>query len=345
MVSADIGPTPSFEQVIEALDKRNTIFHSQPSWHFKYEATWKDLTGKSPIWPDRRDVDVSYKNDSLFLYTAYPAPPQEKNGLKREFWSVYHKGVSADRQNASVVLSGGFNPGGLQYNYLTDAVGLDIYRNLAPVTINVKGWAEAIKERPVLPESLQRENKSYAVQAQPETVAGADCFVVKEKSGDDSMWLDPKLNFAPRKREIHISARGKRPEARIIWNSSDWKEDASGLWFPRQIEVTYLDMNGTAFRLQKVRVESIDFQELPDSYFVCPIPPTSIVSDTIRKVEYTTHMGGVNPLDLAATQAKQHISLGKSPMFLLMNGIIVTSACLWMLIKHYRKSNQQDVVK
>jgi hypothetical protein len=149
----------------------------------------------------------------------------------------------------------------------------------------------------------------YAVRRQRELVDDHSCVVV-ENPGKDTLWIDPQLGFAVRKRVYGHSPTSTFSTSHYYL--SEFEEVASGVWLPRRsVRESFLRgptvgrESEPAFR-ETIEVSKISANDVPDDLFVLSFPPGAWVSDfrdTVARGTYQVPKEGVDPLDASIKDA------------------------------------------
>jgi len=123
-----------------------------------------------------------------------------------------------------------------------------------------------------------------------ESFDGRPCVVLK-KSGEETLWLDPQMNYAVRKREVLYVGSGL---LRARLRNSDFVQISPGLWLPRNCDLDYCappgapeGIKGIPLLRSSLRVRRLSVNDVPDSRFVIHVNPGTLVADST--VERLSH--------------------------------------------------------
>jgi hypothetical protein len=125
--------------------------------------------------------------------------------------------------------------------------------------------------------------KGYKVQAGWEEVDGHRCAVVT-RGKEEKLWLDPRLNYGIRRRELSDPESGLTQD---IFHNQDFVELPPGVWLPKTCVWERCAPPGAPVALRgkplarwTLTISKIHLNDVPDALFSLKIAPGTIVMDT-----------------------------------------------------------------
>lgn len=281
----------TFEQIVDASRKRESTFHSQRSVYVEF------LSDRySPIWDNGwREKYVSARKDGMYyLRFEQLTPRKQDKGLSHPYWITWRDGVCVRRQAKAFTISAEPDFDLFDFNLYFRALFLNFWKDITvPSTIlttmyNVKTTEEAFAFHNLVA-ALSNPARKWQVVNELEKIDGAPCVVLKDRDVD-TIWLDPKLGFACRQRQIAFW----NGDPGLHYRMTEFKESVDGLWLPMKVVVTAYghpdssdrEERGKVRRIETLTVQKISFAGIRDSLFDIPIPDHAFVEDQIRGMEY-----------------------------------------------------------
>jgi hypothetical protein len=169
---------------------------------------------------------------------------------------------------------------------------------------------------PSLPNALGSER--YTVASTDDIVEGAPCWKVVWP-GRDEIWLDPALEFAPRKRLWQTPATDQHGGTAFLYEAHDFHEVLPRVWFPWLVQTTRYDARegdaskGTPFLLSQILVGELRVNDFTSADLRTPFPPGTLIGDDILKKNVLLP-GGEDLLDEVVADVRQRFpGLGPVP--------------------------------
>lgn len=137
-----------------------------------------------------------------------------------------------------------------------------------------------------LPDALEQDG--YEIQEKEEQVYGASCIVVS-RPGRDKLWLDPRLGYALRQRELYDAESGILRER---MQNQNYIEAKPGIWLPQMCirdECGYQQAppayRGKPLIRYVYTVKRLGVNNVPDELFILKIKPGTVVADQTVRTE------------------------------------------------------------
>lgn len=231
----------------------------------------------------------------------------------------------------------------LNWEYIQN-LGFDVFRHIAESSgvdyesVRRGGKYAFVLDRPYLPEFLERHIEQYHVRDEPEDVDGYACWVI-DWPRMDCLWIDLEHGFAVRRRRYHW---GPDKPLRYHILQRDFQEVRPGLWLPFTQIVDHFavipsadkDWWGKVINRSVYRVKDLEFDSVPDAFFDVRLPIGTMVTDTIRELQYSTTEKNADPFAPAIDSASQH--LWRVPMrlrLIIMCGCLVLGLIVVLLLR------------
>lgn len=280
------------EDVIDALRQRESTFLSQPSIYLEFVHEREYMT-------DEKGVNRSYK--PLQIIEARKGPwllskTTPTGGSEPPSWFSWKDRIGVMRRFDALTIRAEPPPELGQNNHYAYWQGIDFYKGIDAISTVAKTLTDArcisdLTQEFHLPGCILADQPEWTTTADSESIDGFSCVVIQNEE-KDKIWLDPKLGYACRRREMKDDLG--RPVRE--WQHSDFKEFVPGLWLPKkQTHIFFFTADspklvGTPRLREKNRLVKASFALLQDTLFDVPIPEENgIVIDTIRDVTYELH--------------------------------------------------------
>lgn len=336
------GPaTLSLEQLIRGMDELKERWMSQKSWMLHYTHSRKPgmQQTKLPLFPDA-DVVNARKGSWLFVHDKQELlteDAQHTTGQTYEQWASWNGKISLERQGDIVQILPEPTARPYQMLYFTSLLYVDLLSDMRIRSDDLKrlfggevptnGFWEA------LPRSVVEHQSEFKVRPEREVVDGAPCHVLERKD-KDVLWIDAEHGFLCRHRVYYQSPGSPLFEM----SNSDLHEQTPGIWIPTKLTAARynLDKAPEEYRGKpEVLIANVlreaRFNDLPDSFFVVPVPEQATVNDFPRGVTYMKHPSGADPWETAIETARNRSTPTPQRNWLeiaLLSGISITIVLL-----------------
>lgn len=153
-----------------------------------------------------------------------------------------------------------------------------------------------------MPYALDAADQIWTVSPTLEIVDAAECHVLRSLRGQ-SIWIDPSIGFAMRRREIHHELKDKPMGSWPVdrrYSFRDFVKTSESLWLPKAVDTVFytsLDELGERWnkprRRASIRVEELTVNDqVADDLFHLAFPPGTNVSDAVRNRSYIVGNSG-----------------------------------------------------
>lgn len=340
--------TISIDQVVTGMRTLSNAFAPPHTFRLAYR---QEVDSHRPDGSLSRshwtEADYARKRGMIRVQVRQSAPSQP--GEVISFTVFWKDGICAERRRDGLTLMGFLAGQAMGYFFYTDALFIDAYHEL--------DWGNAQRRKEAggrtpseamvvaLPRMIEANRDKYRLLPVSEVVDGSPCHVL-EWPGRDRVWVDPTHGFLMRKRQFFDAGT-----LLAEWSNSDLRKCENGIWLPTNLlETNRLgtgapkEHQGKLRSTKRTTLQSIDFADLPDTFFDVEVPKeeTIIVNDSVRKITYFKHPEGSDPVGNAIQDAG-----GVSPRgwrnylipVLLVHGIACGLLGIWWLSRCLKRGS------
>lgn len=350
---ADESPGPparlGVEQLVEGLSGFARHFDPTVSNYyvlFKEECEALDASGSvDPAKGYWTEYEVARKNGMAFVHKVLKMAAEDS---VEEEYIAWRDGITAKKRRDGVTLLPNLMPECFNTCPYTQSLFVDCYRDMKftspthQTDPEIEGPSDEMFY--TLPRIVVENRAKYRVRPALELVDGHPCHVL-EWPGRDVVWVDDQRGFVPLRRKFSLDEKHPAHE----WFNRDLVRQSPGFWVPMsQVNNRYVfpdypldERPNSVKRRYTTRVLKIDFTERPDEFFQVPVAKDErvLVSDQVRGLTYIRHPDGSDPLKGVLEDLRyqgQHRP-GGSPLFLLVNGVILAAIALGVVLHRQRK--------
>lgn len=115
----------------------------------------------------------------------------------------------------------------------------DAYAATLPIYLSDNERSRVVKADYFMPDALDAADQTWTVSPTLEIVDGAECHVLQSLQRQ-SIWIDPSIGFAMRRREMHYGLKdkpmGSWPLHRRL-SFRDFEKTSDSLWLPKAVDI------------------------------------------------------------------------------------------------------------
>lgn len=173
---------------------------------------------------------------------------------------------------------------------------MDAYIQSLAIPLSDRERTRVVKADYFMPDALDAADQTWTVSPTLEIVDGAECHVLQSLQRQ-SIWIDPSIGFAMRRREMHYRMRDKPMGEWPLYmriSFRDFEKASDSLWLPKAVDIvnyTRPDAPKDRWNLpgwsSSLRVKELMVNDrVADDVFHLSFPPGTNIHDTVRNHLY-----------------------------------------------------------